>query len=390
LRFTFPKEPMRKRIPQPAFAVAAVVLVSLAVRIYFALRCSALPEYSDMGYYNDVALAPGFPTTLPPAYPLFLRAVYALFGARNYAAVFVVQSLLSSLTVYLVYRVARSVGTEAAGIAAAAIAAVYPNFILYNLTTLTETWSLLILMALFAILVASVPETRRSILAVMLLVLGFLFKPVMLFLLPGTWLVVRKKAVFAAAAVVLIVPLASYEMIVGGSFLRGARGFYRTYQDPALRRIAAIDSAGSDEMGDDRLPGASYLKHGWNYVANNKARVVDRIREKGMVLVSRGWDAFVLGPIAGQGKRTRLLLAYAYLPVMALGCIGLARQHDSKNRTIALPALGYVLLVILFSIFKHRYRLLVEPVLIIYAALLLFPPKRERTAIPQSRSALPR
>jgi 4-amino-4-deoxy-L-arabinose transferase-like glycosyltransferase len=375
---------MRKRIPQPASVVAAAVVVaSLAVRIYFALRCSALPEYSDMGYYNDVALTPGFPTTLPPAYPLFLRAVYAIFGVRNYAAVFVVQSVLSSLTVYLMYRVARTVGTNAAGIAAAAIAAVYPNFILYNLTTLTETWSLLILLALFAVLAASVPETRRSILAVMLLVLGFLFKPVMLFFLPGAWLAVRKKAVFAAAAAVLFVPLALYEVFIGETFFRAASTFHKAYHDPTPGAAAPDDSSQAEE-GDERLPGAPYLRTGWRYVVDQRARALERIHEKSTILVSRGWDQWVLRPIAGEGKWTRFLMDYAYVPVMVLGFVGMARRYGPRNRMIALPAIGYVLLVLVFSIFKFRYRLLLEPVLVVYAALLLFPPKRESAVLPRS------
>jgi hypothetical protein len=375
---------MRRTIPQPAsVAAAVVVLASLAVRVHLALRCAALPEYSDMEFYNEVALSPGFPTALPAGYPLFLRAVYALFGARNYTAVFVGQSVLSALTVYLVYRVARKVGTAATGITAAAVAAVYPNFILYNLTTLTETWSLLVLAALLAVLVAAIGEARRSILAALLLVIGFLFKPVMLFLLPGTWLAVRRKAFFAAAAAVVFVPLVSYEMIAGESFLRGSRGLYKAYHDPAPGGSAPMDSMRA-ELDGGELPSASYLRQGWVYIRDQRAHALESIHRKSTILVSRGWDAFVLQPIAGGAKRTRLLMDYAYLPVMVLGFIGMARRYGPRNRMIALPAIGYVLLVLIFSIFKYRYRLLLEPVLIIYAALLLFPPKRERAAHPQS------
>lgn len=375
---------MKRMFRPPACVVpAAIVLAALVPRLYLALRCTALPEFSDMARYNDAALSRGFPTALPPAYPLFLRAVYAAFGARNYTAVFVAQSVLGALTVYLVYRVARKIGSEATGIAAAAIAAVYPNFILYGLTTLTETWSLLVLMALLLVLSADMGEARRSLLAVLLLVFGFLFKPVMLFLLPGAWLSVRRKTLFGAAAAALFVPLASYEVIVGGSFVRGARGFYRTYHDSTPGAAAPVDSL-LEEDAEQRLPGASYLRTGWRYVVERRAQALERIHEKSTILVSRGWDAFVLRPIAGDARATRFVMDYAYIPVMMLGLVGLARRYGPRNRMIALPAIGYVLLVLAFSIFKHRYRLMVEPVLVIYAALLLRAPKRDRAATPQS------
>lgn len=383
------KHAICRKMARPAsIAAACIVLLALLLRIYLALHCEAKPDYSDMKLYNDVALAPGWPTQVTPAYPLFLRAVYSIFGALNYKAVFVVQSILSTLTVYLFYRIGSKVGTTATGILAAAIAAIYPVFIFYNFTTLTETWSLLILMVLLHVLLDSIPEIRKSVLSVLTITLGFLFRPVMLFFLPGAWICVRKKRAFAFATAATIVPLLIYETTVGETFFRGAKAFYKAYHDPGSWS-QGMYNASKSELKNDKLQGESYLKAGWDFIKKNRMGVIEDIYEKAAILVSRGFDTFVLQPIVGRGRLLSIIMNYVYLPLALLGLIGLARRYDSKNRCIALCALSYFLLVIIFSIFKIRYRLLIEPALIIYASLLLFPPKRNRIAEAQRCSKYP-
>ena len=346
-----------------------ILAVAAVIRVYFALRCTAVPGYSDMALYNAAALKGGFPTSLPPGYPLFLRAIYALFGTRNYTAVFVVQGLISALTVLLIYRVTSSVASRRAGLLAAAIAAVYPNLIVYNLTTLTDTIGVFFAMILFFILVVAIPERTRSVLAAFVVFLGFTFRPVMVLFAPGVFLSIKKRWTFAVAAVVLLTPLIAFEMTVGKSFQRSAIAVYETYH-PSLDGSQFINPD-STELRSDTLSSAVYLKAALANIAHNRWKAIDNIYYKVTVLFSRGWDTFVLEPIVGTGTLAYYVWAYAYLPVLVFGFIGMARLYGRGNRMLALPALSYAVLVVLFFLFKFRYRLPIEPVLIIYASMLL-------------------
>lgn len=346
-----------------------ILAVAAVIRVYFALRCTAVPGYSDMALYNAAALKSGFPTSLPPGYPLFLRGIYALFGARNYTAVFAVQGLISALTVLIIYRVTSSVASRGAGLLAAGIAAVYPNFIAYNLTTLTDTIGVFFVMILLLILVAAIPERTRSILAAFVMFLGFTFRPVMVLFAPGVFLGIKRRWTFAVAAIVLLTPLIAFEMTVGKSFQRSAVAVYETYH-PSLDGSQFINP-GSTELRSDTLSSAVYLKAALSNIAHNKWKAIGNVYSKATVLFSRGWDTFVLEPIVGSSTLASYVFTYAYIPVMILGFIGMGRLYGRNNRILALPTLSYVMIVILFFLFKFRYRLLIEPVLIMYASMLI-------------------
>jgi 4-amino-4-deoxy-L-arabinose transferase-like glycosyltransferase len=352
-----------------AFLLLGIVLAACAIRLCAALRCNAVPDFSDMALYNAAALQHGFPMSLPPGYPLFLRAIYGIFGAENYKAVFVVQGLVSAATVLLMYRVAGRLGGRTAGLLAAGVAAVYPNFIAYNLTTLTDTIGVLFVVLLPAVCVEAMSERKKSILAALVLFLGFAFRPVMILFAPGVFLGLKKRWTFALAAAALLAPLVAFEMIAGESFQRSAVAVYETYH-PSLDGSQFIDPD-SMELGSDTLASTVYLKTALTNVSRDKWKAVDHIYNKATFLFSRGWDTFVLRPVVGEGTFRHYAMSYAYIPVLAFGFIGMVRLYGRRNRILALPALAYLALVIIFFLFKFRYRLLVEPILIIFAAMFI-------------------
>jgi hypothetical protein len=349
-----------------------IFLVAAAIRVYFAARCDATPDYSDMEHYNTAALAHGFPTSLPPGYPLFLRAIYGVFGPRNYKAVFVAQGLISALTVLLIYRVTRRIGGTRAGVAAAAVAAVYPSLIVYNLTTMTDTIGVFFVMLLYEVLSASIDDRKKSVWAAVVLGVAFTFRPVVLFFAPGVFMSLRRRLAFVLAAAVVFVPLITFEATVGKSFKRAATALYKTYC-PRLDGTTYVDPAEPELRGED-IPSKVYLKAAWKAIRNNANWVVDNTYTKALVLFTVGWDEFVMRPIVGSGKEIIFVMRYAYIPILAFGFVGMARLYGAGNRMIALPALSYLLFVVVFSIFKWRYRLLIEPVLIMYASMLVLRP----------------
>jgi 4-amino-4-deoxy-L-arabinose transferase-like glycosyltransferase len=383
-------------------ALVSIFCVAFGIRLYFALHSTAVPNYSDMAWYNKVAHQSGFPKELPPAYPLMLRAIYRLCGTTNYRAVFIVQGLFGALTAALVCWITSRVGTLKAGITAGGIAAIYPNFIVYGLTTLTETFGVFSIALLSAVLVAAIGERKRSILAVLMLLFGAAFRPVILFFAPGVFLSVKKRLTFVVACAVIVVPVIAYELSVGLTFHRAAIALYETYY-PKLNGTGYIDP-NATSLGSDTLSNAVYVKAALDNIRRDRWRVVGNIYNKAAVLFSRGWDKYVMDPIVSSKGNTApflhpthkpprdsvrdsnavsttaaYVMEYAYIPIMLLGFIGMARLYEKKNRMLTLPALSYVILMILVCIFKYRYRLLIEPIMIIYASLFLW---RARPRLP--------
>jgi 4-amino-4-deoxy-L-arabinose transferase-like glycosyltransferase len=348
---------------------AAIVSVALLVRLWFALTCSAIPDFSDMAFYNEVALRPGFPVDLPPGYPLFLRGIYAIFGAHNYRAVFVIQALLSTLTVFMIYRVGRAVSDERAGLIAAAIAAVYPNFIIYNLTTLTETVSVFVIVALLGTIVSGVREGVKPIAAAALLLAGCLFRPALLFFAPGALLALRKRLLFAVAVAAVAIPVLLFGSTFGGIVQRGSLCLYKAY-NPSATGAGYVDPANT-ELGRDDLPSATYLRAAFEFVRSHTWQAVDLVYAKASLLLSSGWDMAVMRPIVGPGRNRAHILAYAAVPIMVLGLAGMIVHHRERTKALTFLALSYLAVIILFSIFKLRYRLLVEPIAIVYTGILL-------------------
>jgi 4-amino-4-deoxy-L-arabinose transferase-like glycosyltransferase len=349
--------------------LASCFLAAFAIRFYAAARCSALPEFSDMAAYNAAALAEGIPTSLPPGYPLCLRIIYAIFGACNYKAVFAVQGLVGSLTVVLIYWITRKIANNRAAVLAACMATVYPNFIVYGLTTLAETVALFFVVILLLVFVSAMHEKRRSILAAVILCVGAAFRPVMFFFIPGVFASLRKRLAFVITLAVILTPLVFAAMSVGSNVQRAARGFYKAYNPKSTAYY--LDMSSTDLMKSD-LPSSAYIKAALAFIKHNKWKMLDIIYEKTSVVFSRGWDPFVITPILRDVGAMRspvcYLMSYAYIPIMLLGFMGMIRFYDKENRFLALMALSYLSVFILISIFKVRYRLLIEPILIIYAA----------------------
>lgn len=358
-----------KRLTGPQYGLIAILAVALLVRLVLALTCRALPDFSDMATYNELALSPGIPYSPPPGYPLFLRGVYTLFGPLNYTAVFVVQGLIGTLTVFLLYAVTKRVAGERAGLIAAGIAAVYPNLVLYGLTTMTEIFGIILAVLLIAAIVLPESERRKSILAAVVLGAGYFFRPAFLFFLPGAFLCIRKRIVFIITIAAVLGPWFAYGHISGESSNRGALGFYKSY-NPKATGVKHYKLEETD-LGSRELPSGTYLEDAVKFIRNNKWRTLDIIYRKASLILSRGWDNSVLGEIVGSGRSRLYIMLYAYIPIMILGFIGMIRLYSKENRPLTLTTASYLVLIFLLSIFKFRYRVLVEPALIAYSAIFI-------------------
>lgn len=346
-----------------------ILSIALALRLFFALTCTVAPDYSDMATYNELAVSGGFPTALPPAYPLFLRAVYAVFGRLNYTAVFVVQALLSVAMVYLVYLVARRIGGEGAGLAAAIIATVYPNFIAYNLTTMTEAVTLLLVMLLLAAIVLEGHPRRSSVLAAVALCAGFYVRPSFLFFLPGVLPLVRRRLLLLGVVALLIGPWFVVKTVTGSGANRGARMFYKSYNERS-DGISNYDLSES-ELGRSDLPSSEYLREAIEFIRNNRWQTVNILYNKAALILCRGYDQYVLKDVVGTNKHILYLVYYMHIPIFLLGAILMIRYYEPGLGVLVWPTVSYLALIFAVAFFKFRYRLPVEPMFLMATGILV-------------------
>ena len=358
--------------------VYVILFAALAIRLYFALTCAATPDYSDMASYNELAVSGGFPTALPPAYPLFLRAIYAVFGRFNYTAVFVVQALLSVGTVLLVYLVTRRISDERGGMIAAAIATVYPNFVLYNLTTMTEAVTLLLVMLLLAAIVLETDPRRSSLLAAAVLAAGFYVRPSFMFFLPGVLPLVRRRMWLLGLVVLLVAPWFVVKAATGSGANRGARMFYKSYNERS-DGISNYDLS-ETELGRNDLPSSVYLREALDFIRSNKWQTVNIIYNKAALILCRGYDQYVLRDVIGTNTIIVHLVYYMHIPIFLLGLVLMIRYYEPRIGVLVWTTVSYLALIFAVAFFKFRYRLPVEPMFVMASGILLS--RISRSALP--------
>jgi 4-amino-4-deoxy-L-arabinose transferase-like glycosyltransferase len=168
------------RKAERAVLVGIVVAVALAIRLGFVLTAVVQqPLRADAGQYAAYAhnlVEHGvfsLATTVPPSadafrspgYPVFLAAVRALAGESSWlTGVVVVQALLGTVTVWLVYRIARAWLPFVPAIVAAVLTASSPHLVVGSAYVLTECLTtFLVALASFAFVRAK--TTPRLVLA---------------------------------------------------------------------------------------------------------------------------------------------------------------------------------------------------------------------------------
>jgi 4-amino-4-deoxy-L-arabinose transferase-like glycosyltransferase len=134
-------------------ALGALLAIALALRVALVAGTSDFAPENDAADYDLLAVsiadqnqfpdspyaALGSPTALrPPAYPLFLGAVYKVFGSQSWTVGRLAGALLGTLTVLLLYLLARQLWGLRTGLVVAGLAAVYPPLIMVNGSLLSE------------------------------------------------------------------------------------------------------------------------------------------------------------------------------------------------------------------------------------------------------------
>jgi 4-amino-4-deoxy-L-arabinose transferase-like glycosyltransferase len=136
---------------KPTLIILGIFVLALALRLGTLLIFpgTSVAEKCDAQDYNAIAhnilKGNGFtgssqePTQIrAPGYPIFLAGVYAVFG-DSMTPVKIIQGILSSLTVVLIFFIAFELFGLATAVLAGIISACYPAFVIYSNILLSET-----------------------------------------------------------------------------------------------------------------------------------------------------------------------------------------------------------------------------------------------------------
>ncbi len=336
---------LRRYLPGDWDILSVVLLLALALRIYFAL---AFNVRFLAGYDEDFVAAASGP--LPagdgaPLYPAFLKTMNFLSGGRLSAA-YIMQAVLDSAAVMLLLYAGTWLLSRKAGIIAAVLAALYPGFLL---NTISPTPAAAVVFLATALIAAGAAVDRGkirpmtgSVLSAVAAATGILTEPSFVFFVPGLLAVSRRKVVFLLVLAGILLPWTLRNSIVE----RTPVPLYRT----EVWKIDLDKFRADDPMGF------------W--------RTVKEMYENASLLTSRGWAVNPDEAATVEERNSTYTAAYSYIVIMALGVIGLAKLYGSRTRSASLPFIIYYLLLILFTIFTERYRTALEPLLLLYAGIL--------------------
>jgi len=283
----------------------------------------------------------------PPLYPFFLAAVYLFTGVENFIAVRVVQTIVSTATVGLLFLLARKMAGQRAGMIAAVMSSIYPYFV-YFVPEITSETLFLFLFVLAILLLCWGRDPLKHFLAGVALGLSALCRSNVLIFAPfaAIWVLLKdllnktrafKLAILYLLGLVLVVApwlVRNYIVLHGeivpistNSGFNMALGFSSRSQHLSLPQadslLAKVPTMGLSEAEADRFYRSSMIA----------AFVSEPILAAHIALrkVVHFWSPFV----RNQGVIVTLMGFLAFVPVVVLAFAGTLGCWNSKaNRDL--------------------------------------------------------
>ena len=368
-----------------------ILLVALSLRLWVAFGCAELPRDDALEYdrlatgilsgkgYADEA---GSPTSFrPPFYPFVLAAIYSIFG-QSYLVVRIFQAILGTLTVLLVYFIAREVHSEKLGLVAAFFTAIYPSYVMLTKFLFTETlFTFLLALSLYLFL-----KMRRSMLAILAFLLGVTLGALSLTrssaaLLPLVFagaLILSvpkydfKRAMYCSAVlmlsyIVILAPWVYRNTIVHKRFVlvssNGGLNFYQSTSPVGGKIFGMVPS-------DENIEKSKKIDNEAKRDAYLFSRGVEKIKENpaAQIKLSLIRSLFYWGFFDWEiqsGKEYNYIYGFM-LPFFVLGSFLALRKN--KGLRILLAVILYFFLLVLVSQGTARYRLPTDTYLFILAS----------------------
>jgi 4-amino-4-deoxy-L-arabinose transferase-like glycosyltransferase len=363
-------------------------LFSAGVRIIFVLTLQPGFYFWDSVRYDYAAASLitegefGGEYDRSPAYPIFIAGIYLVFG-RSVVAIRLVEALLGGLVSVLIAIIGRRTLGSAAGVVGGLIWALYPLGVFLAALVYPETLMTVGIAGAVALLLFGLARPVRPwalFLAGTCLLIATLTKPVVLatFLFLGAWLIfwegrsgLARMGLFVAG---FLLPLALWagasQYLFGEVIVNDSR---------AGRLVDRVGSSSSDEVRKGRLQRtledpAGFLSHYasefvyfWKIaperVVMTDPALRDRFHERDSRIVKR--TVFVTNSLTSWA--TTLSIG----PVFIFGLIGLfflVRNRQWRELTLMASVVLSFALAYSFFFNQLRYRIPVEPFIILVAA----------------------
>lgn len=327
--------------------------------------------------------AEGEPTSWrPPLYPFFLALIYKL-SVSDYSVVKIIQALIWSLTCMIIYFIGKSILGRKIGIIAAAMSVLYFGFIRPAALFLSET----LFTFFIAIAIWRLAKTKEkpslidlSITGVMLgaaaltKAITLLFPVFILALLLINKVFSFKKSImyFLAILAVMfltIMPWTIRNYIVHRTFVpisnQGGITLYSSYRPPQGKLFGQITNDETTARAykiESEAERSNFLyKETINFIIHNPKEVL-RLSLLKIVFFFSPFD----WEIVGEGGTYNF--EYVFFAIFAIIGIYFAFKQKIKNINYLILPLAYFLFISIITQGCPRYRLIVEPYLIILAA----------------------
>lgn len=426
---------MTPRPPTTRRTLIALLIVALALRLAYGLGLDHRAPYADYGgdawWYLDTGyrfIAGEVPVVVPsgPVYLLFTGFWQRILGQGQpeaVAAIRITQALLSTATVYFVYRMARRLsGDSRAGLLAAAILTVSPVFVLEQGQITTETLYLALVMGGLALFLAIVARqgagepVRAWMLATTGAVFGvatltravFLLYPVALAIFLG-WIgqrrAVRHATILLAVYAGVVLSYTAYNLIRFNEWVIGAQGITSfvymgargwsgpegmdeqiledvpehaevdpnlNNRDPALiegtLRVITGDPLGYAWRRVSELGGAYLQPHGTVLYPGESIKDL----AQGWLTEDRSLNGLVR-IVRGDWFWPKLALYVFHGVALLFGAAGIWLTRDRWPLMLPLAGfIAYLTLVHLVLMVTPRYLFPLEPILVVFAACALW------------------
>jgi 4-amino-4-deoxy-L-arabinose transferase-like glycosyltransferase len=394
--------------PLPRAFLVGAVLLGLALRVAFGLLYwTGQPltrderEYLSLArslaagngfVYDDVMRSGPFtPFGRAPGYPVFLAAVG---GGRSVvetvpAAVKIAQSVVGGFGIVLIGVIAHRLAGVRASKAAALIAAAYPPLIWIAAFAWSEAvfWPVgLLIVWVFDRLMTKPDRIGAAMLCGLLIGAGILIRPALIFFVPLAVLYAlwqRRPKLIAGLAIgtlVIVGPWTARNVQHYGRFvLVASEGGVTFWTGNHPLAVGDGDLAANPRLKEDNLrlraehPGLSeeemerfYYEEAFAWMRTHPVDWLRLEARKAFYLVVPAGPSYAL-----HSARYRVTSVVAYLALLALACLGLARGRANLRRAAGLWLLAASAVAVCLVFFpQERFRIpIVDPVLVVLGGL---------------------
>jgi len=343
--------------------------------------------------YHQYAFTSGKPTAYrEPVYPYFLAIIYSIFGLSNYTAVRVAQIFISSLTCVIIFLLAKDLFDKKVALLASFISCFWPHFVYYSTTILRETLFcfLLILCVYFLNKVYQQKEFKsvNSIIAGIMCGLCCLMNSTALLFVFLSFVVLSLVKKFRQVLVIFLLFVSLYSLwvirnyivfnefvlgsTVGGMTIYGASvGDYRIFGTPQEKEFWEKDEVMKKAATMDELQANKY------FMQEAKKVILSNPKEFFIRCIKRFLKLYRIYPHRGKGyvhSETLMILvsvfSYGVLLLFFVYSFFINLSSFKKYIFLYLPILVFSFVyTLIWAVI--RYRLPLEPYIIIFASYIL-------------------